>query len=88
MQNKILDRDQIVGPYYDGLVYRQWTKKNVSLYTHVVKLDGSFSEVYNLEVTDLGGGINEYSYANTDRPIVSELNVEQFLNKYHGTQII
>lgn len=88
MQNKILDCDQIVGPYYDGLVIKQWTKKNVSLYTHVVKLNGCFSEIYNLEVIDLGTGMNEFSYANTDRPIISKLNVEQYLNKYHGAQII
>ena len=87
MQVLIINREDIVGPHKNGMLIKQWERKGVTLYTHIVKLDGKFSDIYYLQVTNLMNGQKEYEYTG-HRPIISELNVEQFLNKYHGTQII
>jgi hypothetical protein len=88
MNTIILDRKDIISPYKNGMLIKQWERGDVSMYTHIVNLDGKYSEIYNLEVKEVGHNRRLYNYANTDRPIVSELNVEQYINKYHGTQII
>ena len=77
----------------NGMLIKQWERGDVSMYTHIAKLDGKYSDICTLEVTDLGNGQKEYNYANTWRPIVSELDPIQFINKhitsfYHVTQII
>ena len=87
MQVLIIDRKDIVGSYKNGMLIKQWQIEDVTLYTHIVKLDGKFSDIYYLQVTKLMNGQNEYEYTG-HRPIISELNVEQFLNKYNVTQII
>lgn len=84
MKTIIIDRKDIVGAHKEGMLVKQWERGSVSMYTHLVKLDGMFSEIYNLEVKDLGDGLKEYNYANTDRPIISELNVIEYLNKYQS----
>ena len=87
MYTTIIERKDIVGSHKDGMLIKQWERGNATLYTHIVKLDGKFSDIYYLEVTNLTNGLKQYEYTG-HRPIVSELNVEQFLNKYHGTQSI
>lgn len=68
--------------YKDGQLVKKWERNDATLYVHYVKMDGKFSEIYFLEVTELGDGLKQYDYTG-HRPIISELNVEQFLNKYH-----
>jgi hypothetical protein len=87
MNTTIINREDIVGPHKDGMLIKEWERGNVTLYVHLAKLDGKFSDIYYLQVTNLKDGQKEYEYTG-HRPIISELNVEQFLDKYHGTQII
>lgn len=82
MHTIILDRKDIVGSYKNGMLIKQWEVEDVTLYTHIVKLDGKFSDIYHLQVTKLMDGQNQYEYTGS-HPIISNLNVEQFLNKYH-----
>jgi hypothetical protein len=86
MNTIILDRKDVISPYKNGMLIKQWERGGVTMYTHLAKLDGKFSEIYTLEITNLGNGKREYNYANTARPIVSELEPIQFLNKFYGTQ--
>jgi hypothetical protein len=65
MQVLIIDREDIVGPHKNGMLIKQWERGGVAMYTHLAKLDGKFSEIYTLEVTNLGNGKREYNYANT-----------------------
>ena len=92
MHTTIIDRKDIA-ERKDGLLIKEWERGNVTMYMHLAKLDGKFSDICTLEVTDLGNDQKEYNYANTWRPIVSELDPIQFINKhvipfYHGTQSI
>jgi hypothetical protein len=82
MNVTIIDREDIVGAHKNGMLIKQWERGNATMYTHIAKLDGKFSEIYNLEVTNLDNGQKEYNYANTWRPIVSDLEPIEFLNKY------
>lgn len=90
MITTIIDRKDIT-ERKDGMLIKEWGRGNVTMYMHLAKLDGKFSDICTLEVTDLGGGQKEYNYANTWRPIVSDLDPIQFINKhvtpfYHGTK--
>jgi hypothetical protein len=92
MNTIIIDRKDLT-ERKDGLLIKEWERGDVTLYMHLAKLDGMYSDICTLQVTDLGNGEKEYNYANTSRPIVSSLDPIQFLNKYiipyyHGTQII
>lgn len=80
-----------VSKYKDGVLIKEWERGNVTMYMHV-KLNGKFSDTCTLEVTDLGNGQKEYNYANTWRPIVSELDPIEFINQriipfYHASNI-
>lgn len=90
MQTTIIDRKDIT-ERKDGMLIKEWEQGNVTMYMHLAKLDGKFSDICTLEVTDLGNGQKEYNYANSWRPIVSDLDSIQFINKhvipfYNGTQ--
>jgi hypothetical protein len=92
MHTTIIDRKDIT-ERKDGMLIKEWERGNVTMYMHLAKLDGKYSDICTLEVTDLGNGLSEYNYANTWRPIVSELDPIQYINKhvipfYHGTQSI
>lgn len=81
-----------VSNYKDGVLIKEWVRGNVTMYMHIAKIDGMYSDTCTLEVTDLGNGLSEYNYANTWRPIVSELNVIEFINQritpfYHASNI-
>jgi hypothetical protein len=84
MHTTIIDRKDIT-EHKDGMLIKEWERGNVTMYMHLAKLDGKFSDIYYLEVTNLTNGLKQYDYTGS-RPIVSDLNIEQFLNKYHGTQ--
>jgi hypothetical protein len=92
MQVLIIDRKDLT-ENRDGLLIKEWERGGVTLYMHLAKEDGMYSDICTLQVTDLGNGQKEYNYANTSRPIVCKLEPIEFLNKYiipfyHGTQII
>jgi hypothetical protein len=92
MHTTIIDRKDLT-ERKDGLLIKEWERGDVTLYMHLAKLDGMYSDICTLQVTDLGNGEKEYNYANTWRPIVSTLDPVEFLNKYiipyyHGTQSI
>lgn len=92
MHTTIIDRKDLT-ERKDGMLIKEWERGNVTLYMHLANLDGMYSDICTLEVTDLGNGTKEYNYANTWRPIVSPLEPIEFLNKhiipfYHGTKSI
>lgn len=92
MNTTIIERKDLT-ERKDGLLIKEWERGGVTLYMHLAKLDGMYSDICTLQVTDLGDGQKEYNYANTSRPIVSSLDPIQFLDKYiipyyHGTQSI
>lgn len=81
-----------VSNYRDGVLIKQWERGNVTMYMHLAKLDGKYSDVCTLEVTDLGNGQKEYNYANSWRPIVCDLETIEFINQriipfYHASNI-
>jgi hypothetical protein len=82
MNTTIINREDITGPHRDGMLIKEWERGNVTLYVHLAKLDGKFSDICTLQVTSLDNGQKEYNYANTWRPIVSDLEPIEFLNKY------
>lgn len=91
MHTTIIDRKDIT-ERKDGMLIKEWERGNVTMYMHIAKLDGKFSDICTLEVIDLGNGQKEYNYANTWRPIVSDLDPIQFINKhvtpfYHASNI-
>ena len=92
MHTTIIDRKDLT-ERKDGMLIKEWERGDVTLYMHLAKLDGMYSDICTLQVTELGNGQKEYNYANTWRPIVCGLEPIEFLNKYiipyyHGTQII
>lgn len=92
MHTTIIDRKDIT-ERKDGMLIKEWERGNVTMYIHIAKIDGKYSDICTLEVTDLGSGQKEYNYANTWRPVVSDLQPIEFLNKhvipfYYGTQSI
>ena len=92
MHTTIIDRNDLT-ERKDGMLIKEWERGNATMYLHLAKLDGKFSDICTMEVTDLGSGQKEYKYANTWRPIVSDLEPIEFLNKhvipfYYGTQSI
>ena len=92
MHTTIIDRKDLT-ERKDGMLIKEWERGDVTLYMHLAKLDGMYSDICTLQVTELGNGQKEYNYANTWRPIVCGLEPIEFLNKYiipyyHGTQSI
>ena len=81
MHTTIIDRKDLTEKK-DGLLIKEWERGDVTLYMHLAKEDGMYSDICTLQVTDLGNGQKEYNYANTSRPIVSNLDTVEFLNKY------
>jgi hypothetical protein len=81
MHTTIIDRKDLT-ERKDGLLIKEWERGDVTLYMHLAKEDGMYSDICTLQVTDLGNGQKEYNYANTWRPIVSDLEPIEFLNKH------